>query len=54
MWHTARFFNKAKSVRGLQLGFVNITENMRGIQIGLANFIKTGKLPVMVIANAKS
>jgi hypothetical protein len=40
-------------VSGLQLGFVNFTENMNGIQIGLVNFIKTGKLPVMIIANAK-
>ena len=47
------FFNKAQSVRGLQLGFINMTENMYGIQIGLLNFIKTGPLPVMVIANAK-
>jgi hypothetical protein len=35
------------------LGFINVTENMRGVQIGLVNLIKTGKLPVMVIANAK-
>jgi hypothetical protein len=47
------FLNIAESVSGLQLGFVNFTENMKGIQIGLVNFIKTGKLPVMIIANAK-
>ena len=47
------FFNKAKSVRGWQIGIINITENMYGVQIGLANFIKTGKLPVMIIVNAK-
>jgi hypothetical protein len=46
-------FNIAKSVTGLQFGFVNMTEEMNGVQIGLLNFIKTGKLPVMVIANAK-
>jgi hypothetical protein len=45
--------NIAKSVSGLQFGFINMTENMNGIQIGLVNFIKTGKLPVMIIANAK-
>jgi hypothetical protein len=47
------FFNDAQSIKGLQLGFINITENMQGIQIGLINFIKTGKLSVMIIANAK-
>jgi hypothetical protein len=46
------FFNKARSVKGVQIGFVNMTETMYGVQIGLVNFIKTGKLPVMVIANA--
>lgn len=43
----------AKSVSGLQLGFLNMTENMNGIQIGFLNFIKDGKLPVMIIANAR-
>jgi len=47
------FFNMAKSVSGLQLGFLNMTENMNGIQIGFLNFIKDGKLPVMIIANAR-
>jgi hypothetical protein len=47
------FFNQAHSVKGLQVGFINVTENMQGIQIGLVNFIKTGRLYVMVIANAK-
>jgi hypothetical protein len=48
------FFNKANSVvRGLQLGFINITKNLQGVQIGFVNFIKTEKLPVMVIVNAK-
>ncbi|MDR1474099.1 MAG: hypothetical protein LBS38_00190 [Endomicrobium sp.] len=47
------FLNVAKSVSGLQFGLINMTENMNGIQIGLVNFIKTGKLPVMIIANAK-
>jgi hypothetical protein len=47
------FFNKAQSVKGLQFGFINMTENIQGVQIGLVNFIKTGKLPVMIIANAK-
>ena len=47
------FFNMAKSVSGLQFGFLNMTENMNGIQIGFLNFIKNGKLPVMIIANAR-
>jgi hypothetical protein len=47
------FFNKAKYVKGVQLGFVNMTEDMHGVQIGLVNHIKTGKLPWMIIVNAK-
>jgi hypothetical protein len=47
------FLNKAKSLKGLQLGFINMAEDIYGIQIGLLNFIKTGKFPMMVIANAK-
>jgi hypothetical protein len=47
------FFNKADFVNGAQIGFVNITDNMSGIQIGFINFIKTGKLPAMVIFNCK-
>jgi hypothetical protein len=45
--------NRASSVRGVQLGLVNLTDDMYGIQIGLVNYIKTGRLPVFVIANAK-
>jgi hypothetical protein len=46
-------FNIARSVKGAQIGFLNITENMHGIQLGFLNFIKTSKVPVMVIFNAK-
>ena len=49
----AGLVNRAASVKGLQLGLVNLADDMYGIQVGLVNYIKTGYLPVFVIANAK-
>jgi hypothetical protein len=47
------FYNSAENMTGLQWGFINVTNQMNGVQIGLLNFIRSSKLPFMVIANAK-
>jgi hypothetical protein len=48
------FVNLADSMTGLQWGVVNRVNTMgTGVQIGLVNIIKNGKLPFMVLVNAK-
>jgi hypothetical protein len=44
--------NYARSVQGLQLGFVNVAEHLHGVQVGLVNVARNGFLPVFIIVNA--
>lgn len=49
----AGILNKAKNVKGVQIGLVNWCEQMTGVQIGVVNVIKQGAaVPVLPIINA--
>ena len=46
------WFNRAKSVHGMQIGLVNYCDSMVGVQIGLVNIITESSVPFFPIINA--
>lgn len=45
-------FNLADSVEGIQIGFLNRATSMRGLQIGLVNLIEDGPVTFFPVLNA--
>jgi len=45
-------FNKARDLRGVQIGLVNYCENLHGIQIGALNLARHAPLPILPLVNA--
>jgi hypothetical protein len=44
--------NWAKTTRGLQIGFFNVTSDLGGVQVGIVNLSRRHGLPVSVLLNA--
>jgi hypothetical protein len=47
----ATFLNRAKRVRGFQIGLVNDAGDLAGLQIGLVNVVRNGWIPVFPLLN---
>ena len=48
------FFNRGSTtVRGVQIGCINVAKDLRGLQIGLVNVAANGRIKLLPLVNAR-